>query len=63
MAWRLKKPLITVPGHDDLTASYPGDASWCRGVETVWVDEPLAQAAGAAHEYSIEDTCRACTGR
>ncbi|MGD8938365.1 MAG: AAA family ATPase, partial [Gammaproteobacteria bacterium] len=44
MAWRLKKPLITVSCHDDLTASDLVGRYLIKGGETVWVDGPLASA-------------------
>ncbi|KPJ89340.1 MAG: AAA family ATPase [Gammaproteobacteria bacterium SG8_11] len=44
MAWRLKKPLITVSCHDDLTASDLVGRFLIKGGETVWVDGPLASA-------------------
>lgn len=44
MAWRLKKPLITVSCHDDLTASDLVGRYLVKGGETVWVDGPLARS-------------------
>ncbi len=44
MAWRLKKPLITVSCHDDLTASDLVGRYLIRGGETTWIDGPLARA-------------------
>ena len=44
MAWRLKKPLITVSCHDDLTASDLVGRFLISGGETQWVDGPLARA-------------------
>ncbi len=44
MAWRIKRPLITVSCHDDLTASDLVGRFLVRGGETVWVDGPLARA-------------------
>jgi len=44
MAWRLKRPLITVSCHDDLTASDLVGRFLVAGGETVWVDGPLARA-------------------
>ncbi len=44
MAWRLKRPLITVSCHDDLTASDLVGRYLITGGETVWVDGPLAKA-------------------
>ncbi len=44
MAWRLKRPLITVSCHDDLTAADLVGRYLVVGGETVWVDGPLARA-------------------
>jgi nitric oxide reductase NorQ protein len=44
MAWQLKRPLITVSCHDDLTASDLVGRFLVKGGETVWVDGPLARA-------------------
>ena len=44
MAWRLKRPLITVSCHDDLTASDLVGRYLITDNETVWVDGPLARA-------------------
>jgi len=44
MAWRLKKALITVSCHDDLTASDLVGRYLISGGETRWVDGPLAKA-------------------
>ncbi len=44
MAWRLKRALITVSCHDDLTASDLVGRYLVTGGETVWVDGPLARA-------------------
>lgn len=44
MAWRLKRPLITVSCHDDLTASDLVGRYLITGGETLWVDGPLARA-------------------
>lgn len=47
MAWRLKRPLITVSCHDDLTASDLVGRFLVKGGETIWVDGPLAAAVRA----------------
>ena len=47
MAWRLRRPLITVSCHDDLTASDLVGRYLITGGETVWVDGPLARAVRA----------------
>ena len=44
MAWRLKRPLITVSCHDDLTTSDLVGRYLVKGGETVWVDGPLTRA-------------------
>ena len=44
MAWRLKRPLITVSCHDDLTAADLVGRYLITGNETVWIDGPLARA-------------------
>ena len=44
MAWRLKRPLITVSCHDDLTASDLVGRFLIKGGETTWVDGPLSSA-------------------
>lgn len=44
MAWRLKRPLITVSCHDDLTASDLVGRYLITAEQTVWVDGPLAYA-------------------
>ncbi|HIJ33517.1 MAG TPA: AAA domain-containing protein, partial [Gammaproteobacteria bacterium] len=43
MAWRLKRPLITVSCHDDLTASDLVGRYLIVGGETRWIDGPLAR--------------------
>ena len=45
MAWRLRRPLVTVACHDDLSASDLTGRWLIRGGETVWADGPLATAA------------------
>ena len=44
MAWRLKRPLITVSCHDDLTASDLVGRYLIIGGETRWADGPLSRA-------------------
>lgn len=44
MAWRLKRPLITISCHDDLTATDLVGRYLITANETVWVDGPLARA-------------------
>jgi nitric oxide reductase NorQ protein len=47
MAWRLKRPLITVSCHDDLTASDLVGRYLITSNETVWLDGPLTRAVRA----------------
>ena len=47
MAYRLRRPLITVSCHDDLTSSDLVGRYLIKGGETVWVDGPLARAVRA----------------
>ncbi len=44
MAWKLRRPLITVACHEDLTASDLVGRYLLRDEETVWIDGPLATA-------------------
>ncbi len=44
MAWRLKRPLVTVACHDDLSASDLTGRFLVRDGETVWQDGPLTRA-------------------
>jgi nitric oxide reductase NorQ protein len=47
MAWRLKRPLVTVSCHDDLTAADLVGRFLITANETVWVDGPLARSVRA----------------
>lgn len=44
MAAKLKRPLYTIPCHDDLTAADLTGRYLLRGGDTVWVDGPLTRA-------------------
>jgi nitric oxide reductase NorQ protein len=44
MAWRLRRPLVTVACHEDLSASDLVGRYLVRASETVWQDGPLARA-------------------
>ncbi|HUX17590.1 MAG TPA: AAA family ATPase, partial [Acidithiobacillus sp.] len=44
MAWRLKRPLVTVACHEDLTSSDLVGRFLIEGNETVWQDGPLTKA-------------------
>ena len=45
VAWKLRRPLVTVACHDDLSASDLTGRYLIRGGETMWVDGPLTVAA------------------
>jgi nitric oxide reductase NorQ protein len=47
MAWRLKRPLVTVSCHDDLTAADLVGRYLITADETVWIDGPLARSVRA----------------
>lgn len=47
MAWKLKRPLIIVACHDDLTASDLTGRYLIKSGETLWVDGPLSSAVRA----------------
>lgn len=47
MAWRLKRPLITVACHDDLTAADLVGRYLITNNETTWIDGPLTRAVRA----------------
>ena len=47
MAWRLRRPLVTVACHDDLSASDLVGRYLVRASETVWQDGPLTRAVRA----------------
>jgi nitric oxide reductase NorQ protein len=44
MAWKLRRPLITVACHEDLTASDLVGRYLLQGQDTVWMDGPLSLA-------------------
>jgi nitric oxide reductase NorQ protein len=44
MAWRLRRPLVTVACHDDLSASDLVGRYLVRASDTVWLDGPLTRA-------------------
>ena len=44
MAWRLKRPLVTVSCHEDLFASDLIGRYLLKDDETIWVDGPLTRA-------------------
>jgi nitric oxide reductase NorQ protein len=59
MAWRLKRPLITVSCHDDLTASDLVGRYLITGGETVWVDGPMARAVRAGAILYLDEIVEA----
>jgi nitric oxide reductase NorQ protein len=59
MAWRLKRPLITVSCHDDLTASDLVGRYLITNQETVWVDGPLARAVRAGAICYLDEVVEA----
>lgn len=59
MAWRLKRPLITVSCHDDLTASDLVGRYLIIGGETRWIDGPLARAVRAGAICYLDEVVEA----
>ena len=57
MAWRLKRPLVTVSCHEDLNSSDLVGRFLLEGADTVWQDGPLTRAvkAGAIEEAPAFD--------
>ncbi len=47
MAWRLKRPLVTISCHDDLTTADLVGRYLIVGADTVWLDGPLTAAVRA----------------
>ena len=59
MAWRLRRPLITVSCHDDLTASDLVGRFLVKAGETTWVDGPLARAVRAGAICYLDEVVEA----
>ncbi|HEX2828036.1 MAG TPA: CbbQ/NirQ/NorQ/GpvN family protein [Burkholderiales bacterium] len=59
MAWRVKRPLVTVACHDDLTASDLVGRFLVRGDETVWQDGPLTRAVRAGAILYLDEIVEA----
>ena len=59
MAWKLKRPLITVSCHDDLTASDLVGRFLVKGGETIWVDGPLARSVRAGAICYLDEVVEA----
>ena len=59
MAWRLKRPLITVSCHDDLTSSDLVGRYLIAGGETVWMDGPLTRAVRSGSICYLDEVVEA----
>ena len=59
MAWRLKRPLITVSCHDDLTATDLVGRYLITANETVWVDGPMARAVRSSAILYLDEIVEA----
>ena len=59
MAWRLKRPLVTVSCHDDLTAADLVGRYLITNNETRWVDGPLARAVRAGAICYLDEVVEA----
>lgn len=61
MAWRLKRPLVTVSCHEDLTASDLVGRFLLEGDETKWQDGPLTRAVKAGAICYLDEIVEART--
>lgn len=61
MAWRLKRPLVTVSCHEDLTASDLVGRFLLEGEQTVWQDGPLTRAVKAGAICYLDEIVEART--
>ncbi len=61
MAWRLKRALVTVSCHEDLTSSDLVGRFLLAGAETVWQDGPLTRAAKAGAICYLDEIVEART--
>jgi len=59
MSWQIKRSLLTVSCHDDLTASDLVGRYLVTGGETVWVDGPLARAVRAGSICYLDEIVEA----
>jgi nitric oxide reductase NorQ protein len=59
MAWRLRRPLVTVACHDDLSANDLTGRFLVRGGETVWQDGPLTAAVRAGAICYLDEVVEA----
>jgi nitric oxide reductase NorQ protein len=61
MAWQLKRPLVTVSCHEDLTSSDLVGRFLLEGSETVWQDGPLTRAVKAGAICYLDEIVEART--
>ncbi len=61
MAWRLKRPLVTVSCHEDLTSSDLIGRFLLEGDQTVWQDGPLTRAVKAGAICYLDEIVEART--
>jgi len=59
MAWKLKRPLVTVACHDDLTAADLVGRYLIVGGQTVWMDGPLSAAVRAGAICYLDEVVEA----
>ncbi len=59
MAWKLKRPLVTVACHDDLTAADLVGRYLIVGGQTVWMDGPMAAAVRAGAICYLDEVVEA----
>jgi nitric oxide reductase NorQ protein len=59
MAWRLRRPLVTVACHEDLAASDLVGRYLVRATETVWQDGPLTRAVRAGALCYLDEVVEA----
>src|ERR687885_965362 len=59
MAWRLRRPLITVACHEDLSATDLVGRFLLEGEETVWHDGPLTTAVKAGAICYLDEVVEA----
>ena len=59
MAWRLKRPLVTISCHDDLTTADLVGRYLIVGADTVWVDGPLTAAVRAGAICYLDEVVEA----
>lgn len=61
MAWKLKRPLVTVSCHEDLTSSDLVGRFLLEGEQTVWQDGPLTRAVKAGAICYLDEIVEART--